>query len=271
MIQDHGERKDDHRMSASGTQSIDRAAELLSLVVEAADAPQFGALVSETGLAKSTASRLLQALERHHLVQRDDQGGYQPGALFAAYTARHDPVDQLVTLARPSLDAINKRTGETVNLAVPRGSAVVQVVQVDAKFVLGVTNWVGVDVPAHCSALGKICYAYGGLEVPDRPLGRRTARTIVAPAALRRELTAIRRRGYATTESELESGLDAVAAPVLGSDGDLVAAIGASGPSQRIASQRGELAALLMKEGMTLSRRLGYRPTVPVNGKEGVA
>ncbi len=69
--------------ATSGTQAIDRAAELLSLVV-LSDEPQAHAdLVARTGLPKSTASRLLQALERHRLLFRDNAGNYQAGPLFA--------------------------------------------------------------------------------------------------------------------------------------------------------------------------------------------
>src|SRR6476619_7133419 len=77
-------RPGDSTMS-TGTQAIDRAAELLSRVVLADEKPAFGELVTDTGLAKSTASRLLQALERHRLVHRDEEGGYAAGALFALY------------------------------------------------------------------------------------------------------------------------------------------------------------------------------------------
>jgi DNA-binding IclR family transcriptional regulator len=265
-------------MTASGTQAVDRAAELLSMVVAATGAPQFSELVAGTGLPKSTASRLLQALERHHLLYRDDQGGYSPGALFVGYTARHDPVGQLARLAEPVLRELNERTGETVNLAVAHGTAVVQVAQVDATFVLGVTNWVGVDVPAHCSALGKVCFAYGALAVPGR-LARRTEHTITSTVALREQLDEVRRAGYATTHSELETGLDGVAAPVLGPGGRLVAAVGISGPTQRIAPQLGQLASLLVTRATELSAMLGHHSAAvdspthdgPVHERKGAA
>ena len=70
-------------MPTTGTQAIDRAAELLSRVVLADEPPGFGDLVHDTGVAKSTASRLLQALERHRLVHRDGSGAYAAGPLFA--------------------------------------------------------------------------------------------------------------------------------------------------------------------------------------------
>ena len=250
----------------SGTQAVDRAAELLSRVVLADEPPAFATLVTGTGLAKSTASRLLQALERHRLVARDDSGGYAPGPLFATYARRHDPIDELVTLARPTLDRISEATGETVNLAVARGYGVVQVAQVDSTFLLGTTNWVDVDVPPHCSALGKVFYAAGALPLPSGELERRTARTVTDPAELAAELRSFAKRGYAVTSGELEVGLDAVAAPVRDRTGSVVAALGVSGPSDRICSRVPQLGALLTTCAAELSDALGF-----VTKKEDVA
>jgi IclR family transcriptional regulator, acetate operon repressor len=246
-------------MPATGTQSIDRAAELLSRVVLADAPPAFGDLVEDTGLAKSTASRLLQALERHRLVHRDDSGGYEAGPLFALYASRREPLDEFIQLARPTLEQISAATGETVNLAVVRGNAVVQIAQVDSTFLLATTNWVDVDVPAHCSALGKVFFAAGVLPVPTEPLPRRTPRTITDLAAFERELATIASQGYAEAYGELEIGLDAIAAPVFDRDGDVVAAIGVSGPSGRVYEQRKHLAILLTSHAEALSSVLGHR------------
>lgn len=243
----------------SGTQAIDRAAELVALVVHADRPPSFVDLVGETGLAKSTGWRLLQALERHELVERDDDG-YRPGALFAQYAARHDPITELDRLAEPTLRRVSDLTGETVNLAVPRGQSVIQVAQVDSSFLLGATNWVGVEVPAHCTALGKVFYAYGRLALPTGRLERRTPTTMASVAALRRDLVQVLASGYAVTRGELEPGLDAVAAPVRGADGTVVAALSVSGPEVRLADQLDDIGSLLIAETAVLSVLLGHRP-----------
>jgi IclR family acetate operon transcriptional repressor len=253
-------------MPTTGTQAIDRAAELLSRVVLADDPPDFGDLVLHTGLAKSTASRLLQALERHQLVHRDDSGAYAAGRLFALYASRREPHDELIRLARPTLEQLGVATGETVNLAVVRGNAVVQIAQVDATYLLGTTNWVDVDVPAHCSALGKVFFAAGVLPVPTEPMETRTRHTVTSVAALRRQLDRFRSQGYAEALGELEIGLDAVAAPVLAPTGAVVAAIGVSGPSDRVHDQLPQLGALLKSQAEALSGVLAHH-----NRKDGAA
>src|SRR3954451_2987349 len=145
------------------TRAVDRANALLTLVVESGGPRTFTSLVDELGLAKSTTSRWLQALERSRLIQRDHAGAFRPGALFSLYAARPSALHDLAELARPTLERLGELSEETVNLAVPRGSELVQIAQVDSRYVVGATNWVGVDVPAHCTALGKVLFAHGAL------------------------------------------------------------------------------------------------------------
>lgn len=220
--------------SAPGSQAVDRAGTLLALIVQAGEPRSFTWLAAETGLARSTTSRLLQALERSRLVQRDRAGCYRPGALFAVYAARSSAVHDLAELTQPALDRLAEITGETANFAVPRGDAVVQVAQADGHFLLGATNWVDVEVPPHCSALGKVFYAVGRLKLPAGPLPARTPHTLTSHDDLDRELAEVRRRGWASAWEELEVGLAAVAAPVHGPDGAVVGAISVSGPTARI-------------------------------------
>jgi DNA-binding IclR family transcriptional regulator len=240
-----------------GTQAIDRAAELLSLVV-LSDRPQpHSELVARTGLAKSTVSRLLAALEHHRLLSRDEDG-YRAGPLFALYATRHESADELVRVARPVLQRIGAATGETVNLAVLRGTTVVQVAQVDGRYMLSAVNWVGVDVPPHCSALGKVFYAAGALPVPASAMTGLTRNTITSPKVFARQLRQVRKQGYAVTRGELEIGLDAIAAPVYDQSGSIAAAVGVSGPAGRIGSQLRGLAELITEEAKALSALLGH-------------
>ncbi len=253
-------------MSTNGTQAIDRAAQLLTLVVEADEPLSFTTLAEETGLARSTTSRLLAALESKHLLERDRNGAYIAGPLFALYATRHDPWSQVARLAEPELKRIGTETGETVNLAVPRGDTVVQIAQVHATYMLGARDWMQATVPPHCSALGKVLYAYDCLDLPTGRLEQLTPHSLADAGDLHDEIRSIRLRGYATTRQELEIGLDAVAAPVHDRDGKVFAALGVSGPSARIGNQLDEIGRLLVEHGSSLSQLLHRR--MP---KEGVA
>jgi DNA-binding IclR family transcriptional regulator len=250
---------------STGTQAVDRAALLVATVVRADEPLSFAELQEESGLPKSTTSRMLTALERTELIERNETGSYVAGPLFWLYAARHDSWEELIRLARPTLEKVGADTGETVHLSVARGDRVVQVAQVDSTYLLGSRDWTSVDVPAHASALGKVLLAHSLLEPPTE-LEELTPHTVTDPAALRRQLATVRRRGWASTADELEIGLTAVAVPVRGSAGDVVAALGISGPSPRLEDRHDEVGRLLIDRAEQLSGllRRGTR-------KEGVA
>jgi IclR family acetate operon transcriptional repressor len=241
-----------------GTQSIERAAQLLVHVVEALEPTSFGVLAESTGLPKSTTSRLVRALERQGLVQRAGaRGGIRPGPVLLRFAQRAVPDANLVELADEALRQLAEDSGETINLAVPTPLGVDQLVQLDSRHFIGSTNWVGRRLPYHCTANGKVFLAFGAAPMPDE-LERVTERTITAPEKLARELTAIRARGYATAIDELELGLSALAAPVHGADREVVAALSVSGPTIRLTRRRlARLAPALLEQARRLSARLG--------------
>lgn len=242
----------------TGTQSIDRAAQLLVHVLETDAPPTVGELSSRTGLPKSTTSRLVGALERQGLVQREALGGQlRPGAVLTRYARRETGEAELVDVAAPSLDRLAAETGETVNLGIPAPASVELLDQRDSRHFLGAQNWVGRRVPAHGSALGKVFFAWGSLPLPAEPYEQLAPATAVGEEQL--GLDEIRGRGYATTVDELEPGLWAVAAPVRDGSGRVIAALSVSGPSVRLRPRLlHRLGRRLVTEADALSARLGH-------------
>jgi DNA-binding IclR family transcriptional regulator len=221
----------------TGTQAIERAAQLLVRVVEAPQPPSIGELSARAGLPKSTTSRLVGALERQGLVERlGTRGRLRPGPVLLRYASR-DASQALVALAQPSLRRLADASGETINLAVPGPEGVEHLAQEDTAHLVGVTDWVGLRVPFELAANGKCFLAFGGGEIEDAAL--------------------IRSRGYATSIDELEVGLSALSAPVLAADGTAIAALSISGPTPRLTAERiEELAPQLRDEAAILTRRL---------------
>lgn len=246
-----------HIMS-QGTQSIDRAAQVLVHVLETEEPPTVGGLSTRLGLPKSTASRLVGALERQGLIRRDGGGGQLvPGAVLQRYARRETGDAELVERASEALDRLAQASGETINVGVPSLGAVELLDQRDSRHFLGSPNWVGRRVPAHGSALGKVFYAFGALPVPTGSLEPLAPHT--APTAEQLALDEVRAKGYAIAVEELEPGLWAVASAVRDASGSVVAALSVSGPTVRL--RRGLLARLgrlLVTEGRSLSAQLGY-------------
>src|SRR5271154_4295684 len=92
--------------NSSGTQAVDRAAQLLAEVVHSADPLMFTDLSVAGGRAKSTASRLLLALERNGLVRRDDHGRFLPGEMFVSFAWRGGAEAGLGAVGQPFLERL---------------------------------------------------------------------------------------------------------------------------------------------------------------------
>lgn len=241
----------------SGSQSIDRAARILVRLVESDEALTLAGVVEDTQLPKSTAARLLRALERNGLAQRRPGGGFRPGPVLVDYARRDTAVDDLAALARPYLEALERATGETTNVAIPTPGGVARLAQVDSRNPLGAGNWVGSRIPTHASSMGKLFMAFGAAQPPTGRLPKLGPNTITTVADLLRELEEVRANGYATTWEELDAGLCSTAAPVRGSSGRVIAAISVSAPTVRTTRERlAELSEHVVRTAQALTDHL---------------
>ncbi len=246
----------------SSFQSLDRAVTALEYLARSGDAG-VTEVADAIGVHKSTASRLMTALQTRELVESTgERGRYRLGVgilrLAAAVGGRLDLAGQGAEIC----DALCTVLGETVNLAVRQGDVVVNVHQSEGGGAVSVDSWVGRPTPLHATSSGKVLLAYAPDDIVDQvcaELTRFTDQTLIDPAALRRQLADTRERGYATTEGELEIGLTAVAAPVRGADGQVVAALSVSGPVYRMPSDRlADIADQARRAADQVSRRLGH-------------
>ncbi len=244
----------------SGTAAIDRGADLLLRVLESTEPVALTEVAAAAGIPKSTASRLMSALERRGLVEQvGERGRLRPGPAILRVAERGLLERNLVELARPSLDELAHASGETVNLAVPGPLGVEHIAQADSRHFLGAGQWVGRSVDYHSSANGKVFLAYDRAALPTA-LPAITPATITSPERLRAELDTVRGSGFAIAVDELESGLAALAAPVHGAHGDVIAALSITGPTLRMTPPRiADLAPALIDEAHRLSGRLGNR------------
>ena len=244
-------------------QSVNRALTALELV---ADAGELGVseLGRQLGVHKATASRLAAVLAERGLLERDPlTERYRIGfGLVRLAGAAMSGLD-LVRLARPILETLAERAREASNLGVRSGDDVVYVDQISGSRSIVTVSWVGRRTPLHCTSNGKVLLAFA--EEADRerilaePFPTYTEHTVTDPDALRHELDAVRKRGYAQALEELEEGLNAVAAPVRQADGRVIAALGVSGPAFRMhAVDVPRLGLLTAEAAQAVSRQLGY-------------
>ncbi|WP_149831323.1 IclR family transcriptional regulator [Streptomyces tailanensis] len=250
--------------AVSGVQSVDRAISVLEILARRGEAG-----VSEVGaeidVHKSTAFRLLGALEARGLVEQTaERGKYRLGfgivRLAGAVTGRLDITQQ----GRPVCERLSEEIGETVNIAVLQEHYAVNLYQVRGPGAVGTHNWVGQLTPVHATSSGKILLAH--LPAKDRAdvlaesgVRKLTPHTLTARTKLEKNLAEARERGYAVTLEELEIGLHAMATPIRSHDGEVIAALSASGPAYRLTEERmHELAPALIGGARDISHRMGY-------------
>ena len=191
----------------------------------------------ELEIHKSTAYRLLTTLRDRGLVEQDaatEKYRLGFGLVLLARAVRADL--DILGCARPVCERLSERTGETVTIAVLEGDDAVVIHQsISRASALGV-DWTGRHTPLHATAAGKIFLAYMPedqlLRILEGPLERFTENTIVDPASLKGHARKILDAGHGyTTVEELETGLNAVGAPIRGADGTVVGAVSVSGPA----------------------------------------
>jgi DNA-binding IclR family transcriptional regulator len=222
-------------------QAVDRAAELLKAVARSPQPLSVSELASATGLNRSTAWRLLATLDHHGLVERDPATQrYSVGHAVLQIAAAGDH-DALVRRARPVLQRLAQRTGETANLAVAKRFNLVYVDQVEAPNVMS-PNWLGRSVPLHATSSGKAFLAWLPREerealTPVR-LKRYTETTITSRRDLEEELEAVRRDGYSICAGELEQTLYGASSAVLNERQRPVAIVSVWGPEHRVFRER---------------------------------
>ena len=252
---------------SGGVQSVDRAISVLEILAQRGEAG-VSEVAAEIDVHKSTAFRLLGALEARGLVeQAGERGKYRLGfgivRLAGAVTGRIDITQQ----GRPVCERLAEEIGETVNIAVMQEHFAINLYQVRGPGAVTAHNWVGQLTPLHATSSGKVLLAQ--LPAKERAallsetgMKKVTPHTLTSRTKLEKALAEVRETGYAWTMEELEIGLHAMAAPILDREGKVIAAISASGPSYRFTEARmRELAPVLIKGADEISHRMGYLGT----------
>ncbi|MDX3237266.1 IclR family transcriptional regulator [Streptomyces sp. ME03-5709C] len=250
---------------AGPLQSIERAAAILRLLAGGPRRLGLGEVAASLGLAKGTAHGILRTLQHVDFVEQDPATGkYQLGAALLHLGTSYLDVNELRSRSINWADALAARSGEAVRLGTPLEGQVLVVHHVFRPDDSLQTLDVGTLLPLHASSLGKILLAYGAAPLEtllkEEPAAY-TRHTLVASEDLTRALSEVRERGWAAEVQEMSMGDAGISAPIRGSGGLVVGAIGLSGPVERICDSKGipvpSLVTLLREAARAISRDLG--------------
>jgi DNA-binding IclR family transcriptional regulator len=204
-------------------------------------------LCERTGLPRATAHRLAVGLEVHGLLHRGSDGKWRPGPALAELAA--GGVDPLLEAAASVLPRLRDITGESVQLYRRDGTQRVCVAAAEPASGLRDTVPVGSRLPMTAGSGAKVLAAWAEPAVQ---------RSLLSDARFNeRALVDVRRRGWAQSVAERESGVASVSAPVRDAGGHVVAAVSVSGPIERIGRRPGvRWAADLLAAAEALHHRL---------------
>jgi len=221
--------------------SVDNALQILLLLSER-QCLRVVDVAAELGVARSTAHRLLTALQQREFAVQDARKAYRPGPVLVRIGLSRTANADLRAALHPFLERLNREVNETCHLVVLEGNGARFIDCVESSQVLRTGSRLGMLLPAHTNSAGKALLA----ELPSQvflslyprgvpsPLGA----GIAARKALQRQLAEIRRLGYATNYEESAQGVTAVGACVRDAAGKAVAAVAIACPSARCPRRR---------------------------------
>jgi DNA-binding IclR family transcriptional regulator len=228
---------------ALSVRAVDRALDIMLAFNSDETALSMTQIAERARIHKSTVHRLLATLEARRFLQRDPANGvYRLGFQLVELASLVLMDMDLPRFAGPHLQRLAAESGETVDLATLDGDHVVYLRVIESPQRLKIAASVGQHLPAYCTATGKVFLAFLPADDVERILAagqpRHTERTLVTAADLQRDLAATRERGFAVSEQEYESDINAVAAPIRDPSGYPIGAIAIVGPSFRMPSER---------------------------------
>lgn len=245
--------------------SLDKALNVLEAISQTGDT-RLTTLVEATGYPPATIHRILAVLTRRRYVKQDPATRkYTLGLRCLDLSSRLKDHLEIITAAKPVMQALMETTGETVNLVNFENMEAVYIDQIsNTKSLLRMFTRVGARVPLHSSGVGKAFLAMRPRKEAveyfrNAPKIRYTQNSLLKEDEFVRDLEETRARGYAIDREEFEAGVGCIAA-VISQNGEVVGAMSISGPSPRLfGTHTTELAAEVVRSATAVSQRLSER------------
>jgi IclR family acetate operon transcriptional repressor len=241
---------------------------ILDLLAADIGGQRLSAIVRASGVPKGTALRLLDALVASNAVTVDGTGVYRLGPRCAMWGSAFLESVDIRRMAHDTLTQLAEMSGETCHLGILEGLQVLYIDKIDGTQAIRMVSRIGGTNPLYCTGLGKAILPFLTeaqiTAVAAGPLEARTENTITDADVLRREVTSIRRRGYAVDDVENEEGVRCVGAPIFDHQDGVVASISVAGPAYRMT--RGRIRGfgpLVRKAADDVSHQLGWPGTHP--------
>jgi IclR family transcriptional regulator, KDG regulon repressor len=247
--------------------AIDRTVIILEILSESPNGISLAQLARQTKIPKSTLFRILYTLQKYSIVSEDrERKVFSLGMKLLDWgNAALDKID-LKGIAHPHLVTLAYETKESFYLTVMDNNEIIIIDRVDTPEVWGIVARLGTRSPFHCTATGQVITAGMHEEDLDRlikvkGLKKYTPKTITSATALRKKLKKVREEGFAVCEREYKDDLIAIAVPIFEHSGRVIASLMTAIQANQAKNNKkiiDYLVKVLQREGMNISRKLGY-------------
>jgi DNA-binding IclR family transcriptional regulator len=217
-------------------------------------------------IPKSSASYILRTLEKQGYLNRDVQTGkYRVGLKILSLSRGALSGIDVREVALPIMRHLMEKTSLTCHLAILDGPEAVYIEKVEPQGFIRMDTWVGRRMRVHATSVGKSLVAYIPEDrlhqiIKERPMEKRTPKTITSMSRLLKELEKVRAQGYSVDDEENNLGARCLGAPVFNQRGEIEAALGLSGTINQVNAQTMPRIIEALKDGARhLSMQLGYR------------
>jgi IclR family pca regulon transcriptional regulator len=218
-----------------------------------------------TNITRAAARRCLITLTELGYVEQSGRA-FRPTSRLRRLGGASTTRERIARLAEPLLKRARDELAESVSLAVLDDDSPLFIARAEAEHILSTGVRIGAHLPAYCSATGRVLLGqFTDAEIADRigrkPFPARTPHTITRLAPLLAEIQAVRKRGFAISDQELELGMRALAVPVTGDNNEIVAAISVSAAAARVRAVdvRNHFLPVLQACAKTLAEAIGDR------------
>src|SRR6201998_2965729 len=245
--------------------AVERALGMLEVIALEPEGLSNAEISRKLKIPKSSASYILRTLEKRNYLNRDPESGkYRVGLKILSLSRGALSGIDVREVALPIMRHLVEKTNLTCHLAILDGPEAVYIEKVEPTGFIRMDTWVGRRMRVHATSVGKALTAHIAQErlekiIADRPMEKRTAKTITTLPRLLKELEKVRTQGYAVDDEENNMGARCLGAPVFNQSGAIEASLGLSGTTNQVnAHTMPRIIEALKDAARHISMQLGY-------------
>lgn len=252
-------------MAEKGVQVIDRTFDIIELLAVEPQGLGVSDVARRLSLNKSTVHRILNAVAERGYLEKTAGGIYRLSMQFVELTSTKLGSLELTTEARPYLNMLTEKLGQSSHLAILDKSDAVYIDKVELRKNLRLYSQIGKRIPVYCSGLGKSLL----LDMEDDvilsllkscQMHKLTAKTHTTPEAVLEDIRNARKLGWTVDDEEHDEGIRCIAAPVYDYRGKIIASVSSAAPSTFFEKEKDEEYSKIVSEtARQISERMGFR------------